>query len=571
MFTEFFVIYWAKYVVYIVEEIKRLEVAVMKRVLAGVLAAAAVFGMTACGQQADPSEGTVTGSASGDARSGVLRVAAAADMTTMDVTKTTNDYMVPMNVFDRLFEVEVQPDGSSQIVPSLCADHTISEDGKTYHFVLKEGVTFSNGNPLTASDVQYTFEWLLTAGGVNDDVALEVEGAQALKDGQADSLSGFRVIDDRTFEITLTNANAGFLAELTGPAMSIVDGETMEQAKNFGIACEDTIGTGPYKITEWVVNDHYTLEYNDRYWGEEPSAKKVIVSIIPDASTQNLMYQNGELDILDLENLDSAIVESTYKTVYADRLLKASRVGITYMSFNANNPYLSDVNVRRAIQMAVDVDTIVSSVYGGDAVVENGIIPTGVWGHNDDLQRAPFDVEGAKALLKEAGYAEGEISFEMAMDASSTGNLQLVYQIVQQNLKEIGIDAKIATYDASAWLDLRKSGQMDSFLGTWTMDYNDPANVMRTFFGSEQNAKIRSLNYADKAVMDRVAAASAITDDAKRMQEYQDLEKKIIVDDAAWLPLLGNVHLFALGERVESFVPYWAGFTNFYAKDVVLK
>ena len=543
----------------------------MKRVLAGVLAAAAVFGMTACGQQADPSEGTVTGSASGDALSGVLRVAAAADMTTMDVTKTTNDYMVPMNVFDRLFEVEVQPDGSSQIVPSLCADHTVSEDGKTYHFVLKEGVTFSNGNPLTASDVQYTFEWLLTAGGVNDDVALEVEGAQALKDGQADSLSGFHVIDDRTFEITLTNANAGFLAELTGPAMSIVDGETMEQAKNFGIACEDTIGTGPYKITEWVVNDHYTLEYNDRYWGEEPSAKKVIVSIIPDASTQNLMYQNGELDILDLENLDSAIVESTYKTVYADRLLKASRVGITYMSFNANNPYLSDVNVRRAIQMAVDVDTIVSSVYGGDAVVENGIIPTGVWGHNDDLQRAPFDVEGAKALLKEAGYAEGEISFEMAMDASSTGNLQLVYQIVQQNLKEIGIDAKIATYDASAWLDLRKSGQMDSFLGTWTMDYNDPANVMRTFFGSEQNAKIRSLNYADKAIMDRVAAASAITDDAKRMQEYQDLEKKIIVDDAAWLPLLGNVHLFALGERVESFVPYWAGFTNFYAKDVVLK
>ena len=112
---------------------------------------------------------------------------------------------------------------------------------------------------------------------------------------------------------------------------------------------------------------------------------------------------------------------------------------------------------------------------------------------------------------------------------------------------------------------------MDSFLGTWTMDYNDPANVMRTFFGSEQNAKIRSLNYADKAVMDRVAAASAITDDAKRMQEYQDLEKKIIMDDAAWLPLLGNVHLFALGERVESFVPYWAGFTNFYAKDVVLK
>lgn len=543
----------------------------MKRFLAGVLAAASIFGLTACGQGADPSADPSVGGSVSSAEQGVLRVAALADITTMDVTKTTNDYMVPMNVFDRLFEVEVQQDGSSLIVPSLCVDHTVSGDGRTYTFTLRDGVVFSNGNALTAEDVKYTFEWLLTAGGVNDDVALEVEGAQALKDGQAEALSGFRVVDAHTFEITLTKANAGFLAELTGPAMSIVDKETMEQAKNFGIACEDTIGTGPYRITEWVVNDHYTLEYNDQYWGEEPSVKKMIVSIIPDPSTQNLMYQNGELDILDLESLDSAIVESTYKTVYADRLLKASRVGITYMSLNEENAYLSDVNVRRAIQMAVDVQTIISSVYGGDAVVENGIIPNGVWGHNSELERAPFDPEGAKALLEQAGYAEGEISFELAMDASSTGNLQLVYQIVQQNLKDIGINVNIATYDASAWLDLRKSGKMDSFIGTWTMDYNDPANVMRTFFGSVQNTQIRSLNYPDQQIIDRVAAAAGITDDDKRMKEYQELEHKLIVEDAAWVPLLGNVHLYALGERVESFVPYWAGFTNFYAKDVVLK
>lgn len=551
----------------------------MKKIFALILAAMMLFGLTACSQgsdvveNADPvvSEETAPAPAAAGVEDGVLRVAALYDITTMDVAQTTDNYMVPMNIFDRLFEVEVQENGGTEIVPSLCTGYTPSEDGLTYTFTLREGVVFSNGSALTASDVQYTFERLLTAGGVNDDIPLEVAGAEALKNGEADTLAGFVVNSDTEFAITLAAPNAGFIAELTGPAMSVVDKETMEQVENFGISCKDTIGTGPYKITEWVVNDHYTLEYNENYWGEEPSVKKMVVSIIPDASTQNLMYQNGELDILDLEYLDSAIVESTYKTQYADRIISGSRVGLTYLAMNANHEFLSDVNVRKAIQMAIDVDSIIASVYAGDAIPESGIIPTGVWGHNDALERPAFDVEGAKALLAEAGYAEGDISFELAMDSSASSNTQLVYQIIQQYLKAIGVNAEIATYDESSWLDLRKSGEMDSFVANWTMDYNDPANIMYTFFGSEEKTRIRSLNYADEAIMARVAAASSITDDAARMAEYQALEEKIVVEDAAWVPLLGNMHLFALGERVDSFVPYWAGYSNFYAKDVVLK
>ena len=551
----------------------------MKKIFALILAAMMLFGLTACSQgsdvveNADPvvSEETAPAPAAAGVEEGVLRVAALYDITTMDVAQTTDNYMVPMNIFDRLFEVEVQENGGTEIVPSLCTGYTPSEDGLTYTFTLREGVVFSNGSALTASDVQYTFERLLTAGGVNDDIPLEVAGAEALKNGEADTLAGFVVNSDTEFAITLAAPNAGFIAELTGPAVSVVDKETMEQVENFGISCEDTIGTGPYKITEWVVNDHYTLEYNENYWGEEPSVKKMVVSIIPDASTQNLMYQNGELDILDLEYLDSAIVESTYKTQYADRIISGSRVGLTYLAMNANHEFLSDVNVRKAIQMAIDVDSIIASVYAGDAIPESGIIPTGVWGHNDALERPAFDVEGAKALLAEAGYAEGDISFELAMDSSASSNTQLVYQIIQQYLKAISVNAEIATYDESSWLDLRKSGEMVSFVANWTMDYNDPANIMYTFFGSEEKTKIRSLNYADEAIMARVAAASSITDDAARMAEYQALEEKIVVEDAAWVPLLGNMHLFALGERVDSFVPYWAGYSNFYAKDVVLK
>jgi ABC-type transport system substrate-binding protein len=542
----------------------------MKKLTALLLALVMILALAACGSSGETKAAATTGTGTA-AEAGVLRVAALYDITTMDVAQTTDNYMVPMNVFDRLFESEAQSDGSTKTVPSLCTDYSVSDDGLTYSFTLRSGVVFSNGSALTASDVQYTFERLLTAGGVNDDIPLEVKGGQALKDGKATSLEGFKVVDDTHFTITLDAPNGGFVAELTGPAVSVVDAETMKTVKGFGQKCEDTIGTGPYVVTEWVANDHYTLEANPKYWGDQPSVKKVVVSIIPDASTQNLMYQNGELDIIDLESLDSSIVQSTYKTTYEKQLVSAPRVGLTYLAMNENNQYLSNVKVRQAIQKAIDVDTIIKSVYSGDAVAEAGIIPTGVWGHNNDLQRVGYDVDGAKALLKEAGYTDGQVKFELAMDTSASSSTQLVYQIIQQQLKAVGIDAQIKNYDESSWLDLRKSGEMDAFVANWTMDYNDPANIMYTFFGSAEKTKLRSLNYADTAVMDRVAAASGITDDAARMKEYQDLEKTIVMDDAAWVPLLENTHLFAIGERVQSFTPYWAGYSNFYAKDVVLK
>jgi peptide/nickel transport system substrate-binding protein len=132
------------------------------------------------------------------AEDGLLRTAIRYDITTMDVAKTTDDYMIPMNVFDRLFETRMT-DGTAQVVGSLCTDYTVSEDGLTYDFTLRDGVEFSNGSALTASDVQYTFERLLQAGEENMDIPLEVQGADAVASGEADSLEGFQTADDTHF------------------------------------------------------------------------------------------------------------------------------------------------------------------------------------------------------------------------------------------------------------------------------------------------------------------------------------------------------------------------------------
>ena len=530
--------------------------------------------LTACGGSGggDQSQsGTAAGSSSSvAAEDGLLRTAVLYDISTMDVTQTTDDYMIPMNIFDRLFETRTV-DGTAQVVKSLCEDYSVSEDGLKYDFVLKSGIVFSNGSALTASDVKYSFERLLIAAAQNTDIPLEVVGAEALMNKEADSLEGFEVTDDTHFSITLKAPNAGFLAELSAPAMSVVDAETMAQVKNFGREPADTIGTGPYIVTEWEANDHYTLVCNDKYWGEEPSVKKVIVRVIPDPSTQNLMFQNGELDMIDLLSLDSKIVESTYKQTHADKIVTAPRVGLTYLIMNEENEYLRDVNVRKAIGMAINVDDIITNLYSGNAIRENGIIPTGIWGHNDSLTGFPYDPEGAQQLLSDAGYTKGQIYFELSMDSSANSDTQLLYQNISQELGKIGINAEVKTYDHSSWLALRNSGKMNSFVARWGMDYNDPSNIMYSFFGSEENTRNRSINYPDKETIKRVAAAPAIVNDEERMAEYQALEKKIIGEDAAWIPLFEELHLYCMGERVQNFVPHWAGFSDFYAIDVTLK
>jgi peptide/nickel transport system substrate-binding protein len=154
---------------------------------------------------------------------------------------------------------------------------------------------------------------------------------------------------------------------------------------------------------------------------------------------------------------------------------------------------------------------------------------------------------------------------------SSNSSLQLVYAVISQQLAAVGIRAEIVSHEHSAWLALRNSGEMDAFVARWGMDYNDPANIMYTFFGNENNSKARSANYADKAIIARVSAARSIVDDAAREAEYQALEKQLIEEDVVWVPMYAELHLWAIGDRVAAFTPHWAGWTDFFVSDFKLK
>ena len=545
----------------------------MKKKISLMLAAALTAGLalTGCGgsKTSDTTDNTAGAENESTAEvkgvdvdtTGYLVAALNADIQTADVQKTSKDYEVPFNIFDRLVDVEVGTDGNSKIVPSLAESWDISDDGLEYTFHLRQGVKFHNGNDFTAEDVAYTFHRMLTVeGGVNTEFIDQIKGADELLAGETDTLEGVEVVDDYTIKVTLKEPFAGFLASISSPGVSIYDSEATEAAGDqFGMDPAVTVGTGPFEFSSWSFNNQLVLTRNEDFWKGASGLPGVVIKIIPDTETQSMMFESGELDILDLDYAADSV--DRFTETYPDQIVQGPRVGIVYFTMNFNKEPFQDVRVRKAVQMSIDRQAILDALYGGRGQVEQGIFPHGLIGFNPDQEEIKYDPEAAKALLAEAGYADG-FDMEIAADSSASDTMTMALEIVSDQLAEVGIRAEIKNYDESTWLETRKSGELGSFMSTWSADYNDPDNFIYTFFGNEEKTRIRSINYPDTEVMERVAKARTIVNEDERLAEYKALEEKIIHEDAAWVPMFSRLHLFAVSKRVQGFVPLWSGLSD---------
>ena len=526
---------------------------------------ASTAGTDAAGSAAE----TGTNAAEGDLDTSKFLVIQDDNPDTVDPQCTTEYYTVAMNIFDRLVEVKANDDGTSEIVPSLAKSWTVSDDGLTYTFTLNEGVKFTNGADLTSSDVLYTIMRMLTyEKAVNDDIYDMIKGAQDVVDGKATELTGFEIIDDYNFSITLEEPYGAFLACLTTPGASIYDEETTEQAGDqFGIDPAVTIGTGPFAFYGWEFNSELVLTANKDYWDGAPACEGLILKVIPDEATARMMFENGELDILDMDNNSSQLEYFLNNDTYKDQIVSGARVGIYYICLNEKFPELSDARVRKALQYSIDRQAILDSLYAGLGELENGIFPHGLIGYNADLAEIPYDVDQAKQLLADAGYPDGfEMELCYSSDAGQTTKDML--EIISAYWAEIGVTAKVTEVDEGSFYDMRAAGEIEAYTSNWSADFNDPDNFIYSFFGNEGNIERRGFGYTNSEAIARVAAARAIVDEDERVAEYQDLEKLIIQDDAAWVPLFSKQHLFVVNPRVSGFKVSWNGWSGNYYRNV---
>ena len=479
---------------------------------------------------------------------------------TVDFQCTTIYYTIAQNVFNRLVEMENDDQSRMQILPSLAEFWEVSEDGRCYTFRLRKGVTFSNGSPLTSADVEYTFKRLLThPESCNRDIAYNIVGAAALESGETDELEGFRVIDDMTFSITLEKPFEAFLACLSMPGASILDRETTEAAGAFfGKDPAWTVGTGSFILEEWEAGKGMILTANPNCWAGAPKCDGLDLRFLTEPEAIRMMFERGDLDILDLDEVGNSVEYFIHGDIYQDRLYKVQRIGIHYIALNESVEPLNDVRIRKALQLALKRTTILDAIYSGRGTVENGIYPHGLYGFNPELPEIPYDPEEAKALLEQAGLPEG-FELTLSVNASSTGWEKSLLELVASMWKEIGVKATVEILPESEFMRLRKGGKLACYTALWTADYNDPDNFVHTFFGNRENTTFRSLCYDNEEIMKRVRDARTIQDSELRLKEYQDLERIIIQEDAAWIPLFSRLRYYVASEQLGGVKSSWNG------------
>ena len=500
----------------------------------------------------------------------IYRAAIEADWEHIDVHMTTADYTVPLNIYDRLVEAEVVGDGISEIVPGLATEWSVSPDGLVYNFKLRRNVKFHNGEIFKADDVKYTFERMLNpkTNARNTDVGSVILGAEDMLEGRATSLAGIKVINDYEVEFTLEEAYAPFLANMATPGGSIYNRKATEAAGlEFGIDPKKTCGTGPYYLAEWVPNSHsLVLAFND-YWGGKPKNDGVRWQVIVDAASLRMMFENGELDEIDFDGgCRPFIPEFVNSPKWKNQMVYGYRVGTYYYHINQNIPPFGDVRIRKALQMAIDRQGLLDSpLFQGLGTVQHGIFPPGLIGYNPNLPEIKYDPEGAKRLMAEAGFPNG---FDMVLTQTTDSPTTLArHELVQAMLARVGIRAEIRQMDEASWYAVRGQGELGTYTSSWSADFNDPDNFIYTFF-TPRNTVNRSFNLKNQDAMRRVEAARYMTDPNARIKEYQALEKLIIQDEAAWVPLFALQHLWVVQPWIKNFQPLWNGWSGNFFKDI---
>jgi ABC-type transport system substrate-binding protein len=429
-------------------------------------------------------------------------------------------------------------DPDLNVVPDVAESFEASPDGTVYTFHLRSNVLFHDASRrVTAGDFKFSIERALnpdTLSTVGEVYLNDIVGADAYADGDADEVSGLKVIDDNTLEITINEPSAFFLYKLTYPTSYVVDQREVREATCFEGA-EWTLnpnGTGPFKLDEWELGQKITLVSNDGYYLEpKPSLAKV--TYLLSGGSALTMYENDEIDLTGVGVNDIERISDPNEALNAE-FHQFDSLDVFYIGFNTEEPPFDDVKVRQALAMAIDKDLIANEILAGLVSPANGILPPGMKGYDAGLDGLPYDPDAAADLLEEAGgpgILEDVVILATGRGASPSDSLEAIVAMWQDNL---GVTITIEQQDSGLFFQSVQEHEYQIASLGWIADYPDPQNFLDLKLHSQ--SPINDQQYSNPEVDALLDRARTELDEATRLDLYQEAER-LIVQDAPWIPL----------------------------------
>jgi peptide/nickel transport system substrate-binding protein len=358
-------------------------------------------------------------------------------------------------------------------------------------------------------------------------------------------LASIESVDSLTIRFALNRPDAAFLQKLAFPAFGPQSPDNIIRHGGGGDLIRNPVGTGPFRFVEWVQGDHITLERNEDYWGNPPALETLTYRVIPDPSARLLELQIGTVDGIDNLSPDDL------PTAQADPDIAVHvrpPFNIGFLGINRAHPPFDDLQVRKAVALAINREEIVAALYPPTAEVATQFVPPGIFGHTEGPEDYHYDPQQARELLAQAGYPDGfeTTLWVMGISRPYFPHPDQVGEALQADLATVGIQAEIVTYDWGTYLEKVFAGEAALFLNGWMADYPDATNFLDTFFGAGSDD---SLGPRFPELVELLQEASSTLGEAERQALY-DQANRFVYENVPGVPIVHNSSAIAFRNTV---------------------
>ncbi len=431
-----------------------------------------------------------------------------------------------LNTEIAIFDTLLRFDENQATIPNLATEWSISSDGLEYTLKIASGVKFHNGDDLTIDDIIFTYERVKKVGLVP----------------QFGLISKMEAVDPGTLKITINSPLPSFLSCMANPYTAIVNKKLITE--NEDAAMRNPVGTGPYKFKEWVQGQSITIERNDAYFRGPAPIKTVTFKFITDPSTAIIALEQGQIDVLNTVAIDDrqAILDNQNLKLY-----EQSGLNLCMVLMNCDSKLLKNVKLRQAIGYAINKQNIIEGAFSGigDVLINPLFNQSTLYPQN--VKGTQYDPEKAKALLAEAGYPNG---LSMTMKIMDIEFVSKSAEVIQEQLRQVGIDLKVEKLERVAFLGEFLKGNYDLTFLKISESNVDPDTTLGSYYRKDYIGVVNYVNYRNDEVTTLAIAAQKEQDQAKRAEKYARIAE-ILAEEVPVVPVLQSKLIYAASKDLK--------------------